>query len=256
MAFEKSFDDILNGILTDFRNIFPTVDVSQGSLAYMKAAGYASALWGLYKYQEWISRQAFPDTADTEGLEHHAWVRGVPRTAGETDAAYLSRLLGYIRQPPAGGNKFDYGKWAKEVDDVAAAYAFPLAQGAESVDVVILANATTTGSEIPDQDLLDAVAAYIEDVRPVGARFVRILPPTIVLQDVTMTGVGSTLAAAVQDDIEAYLAAFEPGQELYLPQLAARATENGVANPVITAPAATVTPASYEMLRPGVIDVS
>lgn len=256
MAFEKTLDEILNDILTDFQNIFPGVDVSQGSLAYMKAAGYASALWGLYKYQHWISRQAFPDTADTDALEHHAWVRGVPRTAGENDADYLARLLGYIRQPPAGGNQYDYEKWAKEVDGVQAAYAFPLAQGAESVDVVILANATTTGSEIPNQALIDAVAAYIEEVRPVGARFVRIMAPTIVLQDVTMTGVGIALAAAVQADIEAYLAVFEPGQELYLPQLSARATENGAANPVISIPAATVTPASYEMLRPGVIDVS
>ena len=256
MAFEKTFDEILSGILTDFQNIFPSVDVSQGSLAYMKAAGYASALWGLYKYQEWISKQAFPDTADTEALEHHAWVRGVPRTAGEGDAAYLPRLLDYIRRPPAGGNKYDYEKWAKEVDGVYAAYAFPLAQGAESVDVVIVANAATTGSEIPSQALIDAVAAYIEDVRPVGARFVRVLAPTIVSQAVTMTGVGSSLAAAVQADIEAYLSGFEPGQELYLPQLAARATENGVSNPVISVPVATVTPLPYEMIRPGAINVS
>lgn len=256
MAFEKTFDEILNGILTDFRNIFPSVDVSQGSLAYMKAAGYASALWGLYKYQEWIKRQGFPDTADTEALEHHAWVRGVPRTAGENDADYLARLLDYIRRPPAGGNKYDYEKWAKEVDGVQGAYAFPLAQGAESVDVVIVANAATTGSEIPSQVLIDAVAAYIADVRPVGARFVRILAPTIVYQGVTMTGVGPTLASAVQADIDAYLTIFEPGQELYLPQLVARATENGVANPVISIPAATVTPQPYEMIRPGAINVS
>lgn len=256
MAFERSFDDILAGILTDFQNVFPGVDISQGSLAYMKASGYASALWGLYKYQEWISRQAFPDTADTEALEHHAWVRGIPRTTGESDAVYLARLLDYIRRPPAGGNKYDYEKWAKEVDDVAAAYAFPLAQGGESVDVVIVANKTTTGSEIPSQALIDEVFAYIEVVRPVGARFVRVLAPTIVAQDVTITGVGSTLAAAVAADVEAYMATFVPGQELYLPQLSSIATANGAPNPVVAVPAATITPASNEMLRPGVISVS
>jgi uncharacterized phage protein gp47/JayE len=256
MAFEQSFDEILNGILVDFRNIFPGVDVSQGSLAYMKAAGYASALWGLYKYQEWISRQAFPDAAETEALEHHAWVRGIPRTANESDADYLARLLDYIRRPPAGGNKYDYEKWAKEVDDVSGAYAFPLAQGGESVDVVIVANKTTTGSEIPTQALIDEVAVYVADVRPVGARFVRVLAPTIINQAVTMTGVGSTMAAAVAADIEAYLSGFEPGQPLYLPQLLSIATDNGAANPAVTVPAATVTPASNEMLRPGVISVS
>jgi uncharacterized phage protein gp47/JayE len=256
MAFEKSFDQILKDILVDFQNISPTVDVSQGSLAYMKAAGYASALWGLYRYQEWISRQIFPDTADSEALEHHGWVRGVGRTAGETDAAYLARLLAYIRQPPAGGNKYDYEQWAMSIDGVAAAYAFPLAQGGESVDVVIVANAVTTGSEIPNQDLLDAVAAYIDGVRPVGARFVRVLAPAVVVQDVTLTGVGSALAAAVQVDIEAYLSGFAPGQELYLPQLTAIAISNGAVNPAITLPVATITPLAMQVLRPGVINVS
>jgi len=256
MAHEKSFDDILADILTDFRNIFPSVDVGQGSLAYMKAAGYASALWGLYRYQEWISRQIFPDTCDSEALEHHCWVRSISRTSGETDAAFLARLLAHIRQPPAGGNQYDYEQWALSIDDVAAAYCFPLAQGAESVDVVILANVDTTGSEIPGQELLDAVAAYIEEVRPVGARFVRVLAPTVVEQDVSMTGVGSAFAAVVQDDIEAYLSGFGPGQELYVPQLAAIAIANGAANPVVTLPVSTVTPLGAQVLRAGEIDVS
>lgn len=256
MAFEKSFDEILAAILTDFRNIFPSVDTSQGSLAYMKAAGYASALWGLYRYQEWISRQIFPDTADTEALEHHAWVRGLTRTAGESDDAYLARLLECIRRPPAGGNAHDYVMWATSVDGVADAWSFPLAQGGESVDVVILANAATTGSDIPNQALLDAVASYISGVRPVGARFIRVMAPTVVAQNVTMTGVGSTLSAKVQADITAYLNGFDPGQALYLPQLTAIAIGNGVANPALTLPVATVTPPSTSMLRAGVISVS
>jgi uncharacterized phage protein gp47/JayE len=255
MTFKKTLDEILNDILTDFQNILPGVDVSQGSLAYMKAAGYASAVWGLYEYQDWISRQIFPDTGDVQALEHHAWVRGITRTAGESDPLYLARLLDYIRRPPAGGNKYDYAKWAREIDGVAQAYVFPLAQGSESVDVVSVAGAAT-GSEIPTQALLDAVAAHIDDVRPVGARYVRILSPMVVAQDVTMTGVGVTLAATVTADIAAYLNGFAPGQALYLPQLLGIATGNGAANPVLTVPAATVTPAGYQMLRPGVINVS
>ncbi len=254
--FEKSFDDILAGILTDFSNIFPGVDVSQGSLAYMKAAGYASALWGLYRYTEWVGRQAFPDTADTEALEHHAWVRGLTRTAGENDTELLARLLEYIRRPPAGGNKYDYEKWALEIDNVAAATCIPLAQGLGTVDVVVFADAETTGSEIPDADLLAEVAAYIETVRPVTASVVRVLAPVIVLQAVTMTGVGSTLAAEVVADIEAYLAGFIPGQALYLPKLTAIAINAGADNPVVTVPAATVTPAAGSVLRPGAINVS
>ncbi|MDH5525227.1 MAG: baseplate J/gp47 family protein [Desulfobulbaceae bacterium] len=252
-----SFDELLNKILTDYRGQFDgKYDTSEGSLAFIKSACTASALWGIYQHQEHIGKQIFPDTQEEENLEHYGWVQGIDRKPGESVADYLDRILDDLRRPPAGGNQYDYEKWAKEITNVKAAYSWPLAQGAESVDVVIVADAVATGDEIPTQALIDEVAAYIEEVRPVGARFVRVLAPTIVEQAVTMTGVGVDLAAAVQADIEAYLNTFEPGQELYLPQLTTIATENGVANPVLTTPAATVTPEDYEMLRPGVIDVS
>ncbi|WP_310601213.1 baseplate J/gp47 family protein [Desulfobulbus sp.] len=256
MAYEKEFDEILAEILTDFQNTFPGVDVSQGSLARMKATAYASALWGLYRYMQWIRRQIFPDTADTEALEHHGWVRNVPRTVGETDAAYLARLLDYLRRPPAGGNAHDYEMWAREVDGVAQAYAFPLAQGGESVDVVIVANPELTGSDIPNADLLAEVEAYIASVRPVGARFVRVRPPSVIRQDVVMTGVGAALAPAVVGAVQAYLSAFVPGAPLYLPQLAAMAVAAGAQNPVVAVPGGAVLPAAHEMIRPGAINVS
>lgn len=149
MSFSKDFDELLAGILTDFRNQNPNVDISQGSLVSIRSACLASALWGIYKHQEWIARQIFPDTADTLYLEHHAWVHGLSRTYDEPDAALLSRLLSVIRHPPAGGNKYDYVQWALSVDNVAAAWCFPIARGAGTVDVVILANQANTGSEIP-----------------------------------------------------------------------------------------------------------
>lgn len=149
MTFTEDFDELLSAILTDYKNQFPEADTSQGSLIFVKSACTASALWGLYRYQDWIAKQIFPDTADTKALEQHAWTRGLTRTSGETDAAYLERLLEYIRRPPAGGNKYDYVKWAKEVDNVADAWCLPLAQGLGTVDVVILANGTVTGDEIP-----------------------------------------------------------------------------------------------------------
>lgn len=147
--FQKDFDELLNDILTDYRNQFPEADTSQGSLIFIKNACLASAVWGLYHFQEWISKQIFADTADTEALEHHAWVRGLSRTYNETDLSLLTRYLEYIRRPPAGGNRYDYVKWAKAIDNVAAAYCYPLAQGLGTVDVVIVANEGNTGSEVP-----------------------------------------------------------------------------------------------------------
>lgn len=161
MNFQKDFDVLFAAILTDWRNQYPEADLSQGSLIYIKSACLASALWGLYKYQDWIALQIFPDTAETQYLEHHAWVRGISRNVGETDAAYLARLLDYIRRPPAGGNRYDYIKWALSIDGVAAAYCIPLGLGLGTVDVVILADETITGSELPSNYKLSGTATSL-----------------------------------------------------------------------------------------------
>ena len=177
--YQKSFDELLDAILTDWRNQFPEADTSQGSLIFIKSACLASAIWGLYRYQEWVSRQIFPDTADSENMEHHAWVRGLSRRSSETDAELLTRLFEYIRRPPAGGNSSDYIKWALDVDYVAAAWCFPLGQGLGTVDVVIMADEDHTGSEIPtdhavtgsvtdtaEKKLIDSGATFADTVRP------------------------------------------------------------------------------------------
>lgn len=160
--FQKSFDELLDSILTDWRNQFPGADTSQGSLIFIRSACTASALWGLYKYQDWISRQIFPDTSDTAQLEHHAWVKDLTRTVGETDAELLARLLNNIRKPPAGGNKNDYEQWALAVDYVAKAWCFPMAQGLNTVDVVILAD-ESTGSEIPSSHARAGITTAVSE---------------------------------------------------------------------------------------------
>lgn len=322
MEFQKDFDELLDDILTDYKNQFPEADTSQGSLIYIKSACTASALWGLYKYQEYISKQIFPDTADTENLDHHAWVRGLTRNPDESDSELLARLLDYIRRPPAGGNQYDYVKWALEMSNVKAAYCFPLAQGLGTVDVVIVADKDATGSELPssyttltgtstdiqsaklidstatfttsgvmpgdtvknetsgtqatvkmvanettltlDSDIFTAsgqsyslvslvsqVKSYIDDVRPVAASIVRVLPPTILEQNVTMTVKGSNIdVTQIEDDIKAYLNNLEPGQVLYTAQLEALAIARGAENASVTIPTGNVTPLATEMIRP------
>jgi len=260
----KSFDELLDDILTDYRNQelkdeegnTIEVDTSQGSLAFVKSACIASTLWGLYKYQEYVSKQIFPDSASTENLEHHAWVRGVDRKADETDAELLTRLLTYLRDPPAGGKSSDYVKWATEVDGVASAYCYPLAQGLGTVDVVIVADADT-GSETPTDTLIATVKAYIDTVRPVTASVVRVLGVTIDTQAVTMTVTGDNVdTAQILEDITAHLNAMTPSQTLTMAQLYALAVSNRAEDATITAPAANVTPADYHMLRAGVISVT
>jgi len=251
-----SYDELLQAILTDYINQFPGADTSKGSLIYVKSAAIASAFWGLYQHQRWIANQAFPDTADTENLEHHAWVRGITRKANETDADLLARLLEYIRRPPAGGNKHDYVKWALEVTNVKAAYCIPLGQGLGSVDVVIVAD-PSTGSDIPSAELLEEVRAYIDDLRPVTAKYLRVLAPVILTQNVTIEGAGTNYnAVQTALDIAAYLEGFTPGQTLYRSQLGNFAILNGADDVTVTLPAANVVSTPMQIIRPGVINVT
>jgi uncharacterized phage protein gp47/JayE len=256
MAFQKTFDELLEELLTDWRNQFPEADTAQGSLIYIKCAALASALWGLYKYLDHISRQIFPDTADSANMEHHAWVRGLTRRPGESDADLLVRLLDYIRRPPAGGNKYDYVKWALSVPGVKSAWCFPLANGLGTVDVVIAAD-PASGSEIPDQDLLDAVLAYIDDVRPVTAWGTRVLAPELLPINVSLTVTGATAnRGQTATDIIAYMSGLSPGQPLYLAQLINLAVINGAESVVISAPGGTITPLNTQLIRPGVVNVT
>ncbi len=335
MSFQQDFDELFNKILTDYRNQpfkgpdgnYIQVDTSQGSLIFIRSACLASALWGIYRHQEWVARQIFPDMADSARLEHHAWSYGIIRRAGESDDELLARLLSRLRKPPAGGNKTDYEQWALDIDNVAAAWCFPLAQGLGTVDVVILAREALTGSETPSSHatltgvntsvaaskLIDSAAAFItgqarqgdlvenvlqgsrarvvsvdgeteltidadiftaagreyrvvslcqevldhiDDVRPVTASAVQVLPPVPVQQNVSITLTGESLdTALITEEITAYLLTLVPGQPLYVSRLLQIALDNGADNAVVTTPSADVIPAGYEMLRPGVISV-
>jgi len=253
-----TFDELLNALLTDYTNQDPQADIAQGSLIFIKSAALASALWGLYQHQAYVARQIFPDSADLENLQHHADLRGLVPIQGETSAELLTRLLGHIRRPPSGGNKYDYVRWAKEASgDVANAWCVPMGQGPGTVDVILLADADATGSEIPDAELLALVRAYIVDLCPEGVQFLRVLAPEVILQTVEIVRTAADYSASLaENDIDAYLATFLPGQPLYLSQLAAIALGSGAGDAVVTTPAATVTPTAYQMLRPGVIDVT
>lgn len=252
-----TYDELLNSILTDYVNQLPGADISKGSLIYVKSAAIASAFWGLYQHQSWVANQAFPDTAATAELEHHAYIRGLVRKPGESDANLLTRLLDYLRRPPAGGNQYDYVKWALDITNVKSAYCIPLAQGAGSVDIIIVADKLLTGSDIPTQALLDQVKAYIEPLRPVTAKYTRVLAPTIAIQNVTMNLTGSGLNyAAITTEITALINNLVPGQTLYLSKLISIAISAGALDVALQMPVANVTYATTQIIRAGVISVA
>lgn len=83
----------------------------------------------------------------------------------ETDSSLRQRTLDRIRQPSTSGNIADYKKWALEVSGVEKAKVFPLARGAGTVDVVIIADKNS----VAPTKLLESVSSHIELVRPIGA---------------------------------------------------------------------------------------
>lgn len=122
LPFEKDFDTLLTDILTDYSNLDSSPDISAGSMVFINGSVLASMLWGLYRYQDWIAKQHFPDLADTTNLNHHGSLYDITRLGADTDATYLNKILNFLRQPPAGGNANDFENWALDQDETAIEY--------------------------------------------------------------------------------------------------------------------------------------
>ncbi|MFZ6748508.1 baseplate J/gp47 family protein [Undibacterium sp. Ren11W] len=158
----------------------------------------------------------------------------------ETSASLLSRLLDRLRHPPAGGNKFDYRRWALEVPGVSAAWCYPLRRGVGTADVAILSN----GIPAP-QVLQNTVRDYIETVNPAGGDC-QVSTPTLVTINVVATVVlsGVVLAdvqASVLNVLTAYIASLQPGDTVMRSRILASITDvSGVTDVNLTSPATSV----------------
>lgn len=349
------FSAIRQAILADLLSLDPQQASSTDSDNYIRASGFASAVEGLYQHQQWAVRQQFPDTADSDYLEHHANLHGLERkpavaatgvlqvtgtpglalpmgtpftatgassqstyiTTGraqigvdgtalvsaqastpglagnqapntpatftsapagvdaaavlvtmdsgadaESDAPLLARLLDLLRQPPRGGSKADWRRWALEVPGVANAYVFPLRQGVGTVDVCI-----TSSTGVPSAALIQSVVDHIEPLRPVAMSHFRIVGPTLRPVAVSASLVlapGTSLAvasAAITTSLQAYFASLAPGDGVYKSKIEALISETpGVLDRTVISPLANVLPAStalvIELARLGVVTLT
>lgn len=91
-----------------------------------------------------------------------------PTTGGvdaESDTEYRERFYEYMSTPNTSGNKYAYEVWAEEASNsVIKSMCIPLADGANTVKIVIWADYGVAGD-----DLVDAVQAYIEEKKMIGA---------------------------------------------------------------------------------------
>jgi len=91
-----------------------------------------------------------------------------PFTGGineETDEELLERYKEKVTRPQTSGNKYQYEAWAKEIAGVADARCYPLWNGNGTVKVVVV----DSEKRSPSAQVIQAVADYIESVRPIGA---------------------------------------------------------------------------------------
>lgn len=181
-------------------------------------------------------------------------------TDTESDDSLLARLLEVIRRPPAGGNKYDYHRWAMEVPGVTAAFVYPLRRGLGTVDVVI-----TSGNDLPSPQTVDAVQAHIDDVRPVTAKNSLVLAPTPRSVDFEIQVALSGLALAdakiqINNALVSYFSQLAPGATAVLFQIGALISAiPGITDCKIVTPAANVVPVVdedvVEWVRMGNLDL-
>lgn len=83
----------------------------------------------------------------------------------EDNEKLFNRLMLKIKTPATSGNRYHYLNWALAVDGVGAAKVFPVANGPGTVKVVI----ADSDKKAASSDLVEKAAAYIEELRPIGA---------------------------------------------------------------------------------------
>jgi uncharacterized phage protein gp47/JayE len=92
----------------------------------------------------------------------------------ESDGALRERVLSRFSDPPLGGAATDYEQWALEETGIADAYAYPLRQGAGSVDLVALHAGSGTARILTEGERV-ALESVIDAKRPVAVKAFRVL---------------------------------------------------------------------------------
>lgn len=145
-----------------------------------------------------IPAAGIDDLAETNA----AFTNGVDE---ETDEAYRARILEHIQNPPAGGSRADFIRWAKSVAGVGDAWCFPNYYGAGTVGVAIKA---TDAAPQPSGALVTQVQTYIDQdtIRPVTMEVtVSGVVQRAVVFGLTITPDTAEARAAIQDNLKSLL---------------------------------------------------
>lgn len=223
MSFKKSFNTLLNEVLTEYRNEFQG-EITPGSVLYVKAACTASMLWGLYQSIDKCAAQMFVSTASREFKERHAAEFGIS-TVDKTDAEITAAVIAAKHSKMSGGNRYDYVAWAMDtrLDDeyIKHAQVIERPRGEGTFDIVV------QGSEsrgVASFEICQKIYDIVQERRPVGAGFswgIRVLPavPQIITVKIEVISNESFDKEAAQTAITTYINELNPREVLYKSQL-------------------------------------
>ena len=194
---------------------------------------------------------------DTDGTVESSTATGSDLEEPE-DA--LARLAIKMAGASGTGAEGDYVQWALEVAGVTRAWEFPLLAGPNSVSVAFVRDDDGTGSDIvPDSTERDAVAAHLEEVRPitVTVEVITLAAQTVDIQfselNPDTAAVKDAIAEAVAD---LFLREAAPGGTIALSQIAAAISgAAGEVSHVLTLPAADVVSTTSQIPIVGTVTV-
>ena len=161
----------------------------------------------------------------------------------ETNASLLARLLFVLQNPPQGGSKDDYKRWALAVPGVGYAYIYGQRRAANSVDIVIL----DAAGALPGAGLIADVQAVIDVLRNVTADCLVFGPtavPVAVTAALTLSSgyLLSDVSPAITAALAAYFLTLKPGDTVIKNKLINLIlSTDGVVDVVLSAPGANVT---------------
>ncbi|MCO8326799.1 baseplate J/gp47 family protein [Burkholderia cenocepacia] len=107
-AVVKNLDEIRADQLREILNQLPEADTSSDSDYFVRASGVGSAVEGLYAYQQWQTKQIFPDSADPEYLLRHAALYGMSLKPAVAASGTL-KVFGTVTTGVPSGLRFNIG---------------------------------------------------------------------------------------------------------------------------------------------------
>jgi uncharacterized phage protein gp47/JayE len=247
MSTYTSYDDVFQDVLTAYGNAAPDHQIVVGDLLYVRAAGLASAMWGLYREADWVERQIWPDTADPDSVIHHAGQIGLSQQSGEDVAGLLARFLARLRTPAAGGNAIDIQNWAMAVpsgsEAIASVKCYPAGYGPGTRVIVVKKVDGTPASDA----LLAAIKADSLVRGPVAPAAVYVLNPATFPIDISITMVGgsSDLARTL---ISSWMASLESSQSVNPLVFQAFGYQAGATIVTVNSPTVVTTPTQWGLV--------